>query len=336
MLGRPPRVAVASSNLQFFAPVDGWLREAGAVLRYDRWWGHRRHDPDRSREIAAWADVLVAEWCLGNAVFHTHLRTERGGVPSRLIVRLHRFELQHPYGGELDADAVALFVVPSDHVRAEALASFGWPAERTAVVPNPVSVGDFDTAKSAAAARTLGVVGWHRRVKRPDRALDLLERLRNDDPRWRLRFKGDRPEKTAWVWDDPDERSYFEDFYARIDASPTLREGVDFDDFGPVNAWFADVGYILSVSDVESFHLGAAEGMAAGTVPVFLPRAGVAELFTDRWLHPDVDAAAEVLSGLAEDPDRRQHEGALARELIESRYDPPPIEDAWRRLVLDR
>ena len=336
MLGRPPRVGVAAHDLRFFAPVDGWLRQGGAVLRYDRWWGHHRHDPDRGRELARWADVLVCEWCLGNARFHSALRTERGGLPPRLIVRLHRFELTHPYGGERAADAVALFVVPADHVRDEALARFCWPPERTVVVPNPVDVGAFDTAKSAEAATTLGMVGWDRSVKRPDLALDLLERLRADDPRWRLRLKGQRPEEVGWVWEDPDERAFFEALYARIEGSPDLRDAVVMDGFGPVAEWFRDVGYVLSTSDVESFHLGAAEGMAAGSVPVFLPRAGVAELFADQWLHPDVDAAAAQVQGLAADPQRRRREGEQARAIIAERYDTPSIAEAWRRIVLDR
>lgn len=336
MLARPPRVAVSATALKFFAPVDGWLREAGAVLRYDRWWGHRRHDPERGRALAAWADVVVCEFCVGNAVFHTALRAERGGLPARLVVRLHRFELLHRYGAELDADEVALFVVPSAHIRDEALAAFGWPPERTVVVPNPVDVAAFATDKGPEAAHTLGMIGWNRSVKRPHLALDLLARLRVQDRRWRLRLKGERPEEVAWVWDDPAERSYFEALYARLAADPDLAAGVAFDPFGPVAEWLTGVGYVLSTSEVESFHLGAAEGMAAGSVPVLLPRPGAAEVFDARWLHDDVEAAAAALARLAADDDARRAEGAAARALVAARYDVPPIRRAWQRLVLDR
>ena len=336
MLPRPPRVAVASTDLRFFAPIDGWLREAGAVLRYDRWWGHRRHDPDRGRELAAWADVVVCEFCVGNAVFHTALRAERGGLPARLIVRLHRFELLHRYGSQLDAGEVDLFIVPSRHIRDEALAAFAWPPERTVVVPNGVDVAAFTTAKTPEAARTLGMIGWHRSVKRPHLALDLLEHLRAGDRRWMLRLKGERPEEVAWVWDDPAERAYFEDLYARLDASPDLAEGVVLDPHGPVAEWLTGVGYVLSTSEVESFHLGAAEGMAAGSVPVLLPRPGAAEVFDARWLHDDVEAAAAALARLADDDDTRRREAEAARALVAARYDLPPIRRAWERLVLER
>ena len=336
MRSRPPRVAVASDDLKFFAPVDGWLREAGAVLRYDRWWGHRRHDPDRGRELAAWADVVVCEFCVGNAVFHSALRAERGGLPARLVVRLHRVELLHRYGAELDATAVDLVVVPSAHIRDEALEAFRWPAERTVVVPNPVDVAAFPTTKAPEAARTLGMIGWNRAVKRPHLALDLLERLRASDPRWTLRLKGARPEEVGWVWDDPNERAYFEAFYARLDASPSLAAGVTFDAHGPVAGWLAGIGYILSTSEVESFHLGAAEGMASASVPVLLPRPGVEEIFDARWLHEDPAAAAAALERLAGDDDARRREGEAARALDADRYDLPPIRRAWERLVLDR
>lgn len=334
VLGRPPRIAVSSHNLGFFAQPDRWLREAGAVMRYDRWWGHFRHDPDRSRELARWADVLVCEWCLGNAVYHTRLRAERRGLPARIIVRLHRFELHHRYGAELDPEQVALFVLPSDHVRRQALETFGWPAERTVVVPNAVDVARFTTHKTPEAAHTMGMLGWHRKLKRPDLALDLLELLRGDDPRWRLRLKGQRPEEVAFVWDDEEERAYFEKLYARIEQSDVLREGVAFEAYGPVEDWFTGIGYILSLSEVESFHLAAAEGMAAGCIPVFLPREAVTELFGDTWLSPDVAVAATGLSALARDPARRGEEVARARALVAARYDVPAIVSAWHRLLL--
>lgn len=333
MRGRPWRVGVAGHDLRFFAPIDGWLRADGAVLRYDRWWGHRQGAPARSEEIAAWADALLCEFCLGNAVTHSRLRRARGGLPARLVVRLHRFELLHRYGNDVDADAVDVFVVPSAHTRRAALAAFDWPADRTVVVPNPVDAAAFDRPKTALARFTLGMAGFNRRVKRLDRALDLLETLWRTDTRWRLRLKGDRPEDDPRFWASADQRRYFTAQYERIAASPALSTGVVFDAFGPVAPWLSGIGYILSPSEVESFHLAAAEGMASRAVPVLAARDGAAEVFDGRWVHASTEAAAAALTRLAADPQARAAQGEAARQLIVARYDVGPIRAAWRHLL---
>ena len=80
-------------------------------VRLDQWAALGKHDPAASRELAAWADVVVCEWCGPNAVWYS--RHKRRG--SRLLVRLHRFELRSPYPGQLKIGAVNQVVCVSKH-----------------------------------------------------------------------------------------------------------------------------------------------------------------------------------------------------------------------------
>lgn len=323
---RPLRVAASAFDFKFFRPVEAALREGGAVLRLDRWFGLADHDPARSRELAGWADVLFAEWCLDNAVFAARERRPH----QRVVVRFHRFEYDREAPQHLDADRVDVIAFAGPHFRDDAVARFGWPPERCVWVPNPVDVAAFSTAKRPEADRTLGLVGWHRRLKRLDRALDLLERLLDDDPRWRLRCKGEHPATVDWVWHDIAERRWFERVFDRLSRRDELARAVRFDGFGPVTEWFRGVGWILSPSDVESFHLAAAEGMASGAVPVIWERPGARRIFPGRWVHPDTAAAAEAVVADSRD---RAVAGDAARRFVAERYDVGALAPTWRALV---
>jgi hypothetical protein len=71
---------------------------------------------------------------------------------------------------------------------------------------------------------------------------------------------------------------------------------VTFDGFGgDVAAWLRRVGWVLSTSDDESFHLAPAEGMASGAVPALLPWPGADTIYDTRWIHADPAAAAEAI-----------------------------------------
>ena len=49
-----------------------------------------------SQELLDWADVVICEWCGPNAVWYS----QQSGPDSRLLVRLHRFELYRPWPAE--------------------------------------------------------------------------------------------------------------------------------------------------------------------------------------------------------------------------------------------
>ena len=61
----------------------------GVKLRVDDWADLAVHDEAANLEAAAWADVVIREWFVPDALWYSAHR--RPG--QRLIVHLHRFEL---------------------------------------------------------------------------------------------------------------------------------------------------------------------------------------------------------------------------------------------------
>ena len=216
-------------------------------------------------------------------------------------------------------DAVDTVVFVGDHIRAEAQEKFGWEGRLLTVIPNFVDTVAFDRPKLPGAAFTLGLLGFLPRLKRLDRALDILEGLRISDRRYRLVLKGTLPWELGWVWRDDDERGYYEQQFERIRSSALLQNAVTVDrPGGDVPSWLRKIGFILSPSDIESFHLAMIEGMVSRSVPIVAARAGAATVVDATWIVSDTSEAVRRI--MAATADRSRQLGGEAHDEAVSRY----------------
>jgi glycosyltransferase involved in cell wall biosynthesis len=283
-------ILVAGHDFKFAAPIMRELSARGHDVLIDQWQSHSAHDPDSSAALLARADVVFAEWCLGNAVWYsTHVPHGK-----RLVVRFHAQELLTEYPGRLDVDALHSMVFVGEHLRDEARTAFDLPPEKLVVVPNAVDPIDLDRPKLPGATFNIGMLGYSPRSKGLARALDLLERVRAVDDRYVLFLKGHMPWDYRWLWERTDERDYFTTSLERIQRSALLRDGVVLDPDGPdVAAWLRKVGTLISMSDNESFHLAVAEAAAAGSQPLIVEWPGARHIYPASWIVPDIATAAD-------------------------------------------
>ena len=291
------RVAVAGHDLKFFTPLLDYLRlQPDLEVRLDQWTALGKHDPAYSRELAAWADVVVCEWCGPNAIWYSRHKRRS----SRLLVRLHRFELQSPYPAQVKIGAVNQVICVSKHYARLCRERTGWPEAKVATISNALDVSQLDRPKLDGARFHLGLVGMVPSRKRLDLALDVLAEVRREDDRYLLFIKSGMPWEHWWVWQNPAERQHYADALRRVQRSPLLRGAVVFDDAGPdVAAWLRRIGFVLSTSDDESFHVAPAEGMASRAVPVLRHWPGAETIYEMRWIHrgPAQMAAAVLALG---------------------------------------
>ncbi|MCW2942159.1 MAG: glycosyl transferase, partial [Actinomycetia bacterium] len=319
------KVGVAGHDLKFFTALLGHLQTRPDMeVRIDHWSALNVHDPERSQELADWADVIVCEWCGPNAIWYA--QHKRPG--QRLIVRLHRFELYAAWPSRLDIGAVDQIVCVSPHYAELTRKLTGWPAEKIVTVPNWVDVEQLGRDKLQGAEHHLGMIGIAPSRKRLDLALDVLERLRADDPRFTLFIKSKLPWDYWWIWDKPEERAHFEEVFRRIRRSPLLAGAVVFDDYGrDVAAWLRRIGWVLSTSDDESFHLAPAEGMASGAVPALLGWPGAETIYEREWIHAGPSAMAGAIAECVREG-RWETDRARARDQVRSAY---ALEEVCRR-----
>ncbi|MEU9428845.1 glycosyltransferase family 4 protein, partial [Streptomyces sp. NPDC048342] len=328
---RPLRVGVAGHDLKFLSRLLDHLRALpGLDVRIDAWPALAQHDAAAGRELAAWADVVVVEWCGPAAIWYS--RHKRRG--SRLIVRLHRFELDAGYPRQVDIDAVDRVVCVSPYYARATRDRTGWPAAKITTIGNWVDVHQLDRPKAPGARHRLGMIGIAPSRKRLDLGLDVLEALRARDRRWHLSVKSKPPWEYWWIWNKPAEREHYDAILRRMQTSPLLEGAVVFDQFGPdVANWLRRVGHVLSTSDDESFHLAPAEGMASGAVPALLPWPGADEIYDRRWIHETPEAMADAIAGLAEQDDWRAA-GAAARQQVREGFSLERVAKDWTELLV--
>ena len=328
----PARLAIVGTDLKFITPLVPRLERSDFEVRVDEWPKFRSHDEQQTREVLDWASIVLCEWAGPNAVIAS--RTKRPG--QRLIVRLHRMELGHPEWRDIDIDAVDLIVTVGPYYRRRVLETTGWPEEKVVVVPNFVDVTAFDRPKTTGASHHLGMIGGASSRKRLDLAVDVLAELRRHDARFRLFVKGPSPWGLKWVEDRPEEVKYFAAIKHRLDDDPLLEGAVVFDPPGPdVAEWLENVGFLLSTSDDESFHLSPAEGMASRAVPVIRPWPGADEIYDPRWVVDGKEAMAARIIDVSSDTREWSSVGETARLEVMSRYDIDDIVPRWVDEVLD-
>lgn len=332
VLGRPLRVAVASHDLKFFSRIHEHLGELpGVELRLDHWEALSVHDAATSEALAAWADVVICEWAGPNLVWYS--RHKRPG--QRLIVRLHRFELEAGWLADVRADAIDQVVCVSPFYAQLTAQTTGWPVDRIVVIPNWVDVEQFDRPKLAGAEFTLGMIGVSPHRKRPDLGVEILARLRRRDRRYRLAIKSKMPWDYWWIWRKPQERAEAERLFHRLHDDPVVAGAVTFDGFGgDVAAWLRRVGWVLSTSDDESFHLAPAEGMASGAVPALLPWPGADTIYDTRWIHADPAAVADAIHEVTASQ-RWDAERAFAREQVSVSFPLDAVCQTWARILVE-
>jgi len=288
------RVVIAGHDLKFYNTIIQYYQlQPDLEVRVDQWAALGEHDEAKSRELAEWADVIVCEWCGPNAVWYSRHKRRS----ARLLVRLHRFELDSPYPAQVKIGNVDQVICVSDYYAQLTRQKTGWPAAKVITVPNALDMLQFDRPKLDGARFHLGMTSMVPRRKRLDLALDVLEELRRDDDRYQLFVKSGMPWELWWVWQHQEERSHYFDAFRRVQRSPLLRGAVVFDDGGPdVPAWLRRIGFILSTSDDESFHMAPAEGMASRAVPVIRHWPGAETIYDTRWIK---ETPAEMAASIA-------------------------------------
>lgn len=326
------RLLMAGHDFKFAGELlDVLARRDDVELRADHWTAQNVQDEASSRLLLDWAEVIFCEFASHNAVWYSWEK-KRGQT---LIVRFHGYELQSPWIQDINLANVDKMVFVSEFYRDKVVGELGWPREKTAVISNMIDVMDLNRPKQSDARFHLGMAGIVPILKRPDRALDILERLLAFDSRYTLHVRGRAPWEYGWMWQNADIRDAYEAFYERLASNPHLRRRVAFEEFGPdMGRWFQRIGWMLSPSYRETFHLAPVEGMASGAVPIVWERDGAQEIFGAEWVHPDTDAAVNYILWANKDQAKFSQLSAAAQQYAQQ-FDIVENGLKWLRLIFD-
>lgn len=327
------RLVIAGSDFKFAGDlIEAFLADDLFDVRFDVFKHHAHAQPRTSEPYLEWADVVLSEFAVQNAIWYS----QNLAPHQTLIVHLHGYELLADWITELNIENVSTVVVASEFYRQKAHQLRGWPLEKIKVIPNSVNHFDFDRPKYHDARFHLGLVGMVPILKRPDRALELLEGLLNIDPRYTLHIRGHAPWNYAWEWKKAAHQDAYRNFYAKVGEKPELLRAIAFEPFAPDMAnWLRKIGWLLSPSSRETFHLAAVEGAMSGSIPLAWERDGARDIIGDEWTFTSTEQIRNfVLSNnVSEESHIRladQAQNSVAK------YRSEVVGQQWRRIVIDQ
>jgi glycosyltransferase involved in cell wall biosynthesis len=270
----------AGHDLKFASLIIEYFENhSNYEVRLDQWEDHHKHDEEHSLKCIDWADVIFCEWGLGNAIWYSHHKKPY----QTLIVRMHLQERTAMYYADMDIKAIDRIIAISPYIYEEFNRVMPFQRELYSMVYNIMDTASLRLPKAEGSNHNLAMIGILPSRKRLDKALNILEKLCNTDKRFKLYIKGKLPQDLEWVEKRESEMAYFNEVFERIENS-SLKDHVIFETHGDIATFLQKIGYVLSTSDFESFHLGPMEGMASGAVPLILHWDGAETIYPDEYI----------------------------------------------------
>ena len=133
------------------------------------------------------------------------------------------------------------------------------------------------------------------------------------------------------------EYGWFEDQLQKIEQNNSLKKVVTFQPHSrPISNWYQEVGYVLSLSDWESFHYSIAEGVASGTIPLIKKWEGSDKIYNKDWIFNSSEEIVEEIIKLSKTSDN-EIEQVKKRNLdyISNRYSLDLVLEKWKYLLFD-
>ncbi|WP_343313829.1 glycosyltransferase [Brucella sp. BE17] len=316
-----PRLLIAGYDLKFILPSIPAL-EAYFNIKFDGWKGHDVHDEQQSRKLLQWADYIWCEWLLGNAVWYS--KNIREG--QKLMIRMHRMELERNYGDLIDIKNVDIITAVSVLFFERLLQRFqNIPRKKVRLLSNYSCLGRRDSEIDSVRLFKLGAVGIVPSRKGLDSMLRILAALRKLDSRYSLDIFGHGPEHFSWITRDKKEMEFYngcQSFIVENDLTGSVKY------MGhckmPDALTQQRVGFVLSTSlsgdfpGFESFHLAVLDGFSGGGQGVILRWDGCEYIYPSSMIFNTEDEIVDYISRMT--VEQFYEASDVGRDLIASRY----------------
>ncbi|MGJ9383980.1 glycosyltransferase [Salipaludibacillus sp. CF4.18] len=322
-------ILFAGHDLKFAAMIINYFKahpEYNVLI--DQWKGHNSHDEQQSKELLSQTDIVFAEWGLGNAVWYSQNIKKH----QKMLIRMHAQEKNTDYPKQINWENIDRIVFIAPGLKQDMADHFYFPEKKSEIIYNLVDSYSLDRPKLPGSEFNIGFMGISPRSKRFDMTLDIFEKLWKEDNRFTLFVKGKFPNEYPWLWKREEEKEYYLKIFRRINSSK-WRNSVVFDGFGKdISEWFRKIGFIMSTSDFESFHLSIAEGMASGSMPIIRDWFGASLLYPNEFIIDSVDKGADIIKTNIDKISQDSYRETL-KEYIDENFEKTKICNKWEKLL---
>lgn len=286
------KILFAGHDLKFLKHIirhySNHEKYTAEVIQYN---GHVIKNHHNLVETALGSDIIFCEWGLGNLSWLSHNKFP----DQKIVVRIHLQEFSTDYLDHTDWHSVSKIILVGPKMYQRFENRFPDQIHKAHVIYNVVDTDSFDKTKAIETGFNLGLLGVLPKRKAPHQALEILEKLRQTDRKYKLYIKGNKPQEIEWLWRKEEERKYYTEFSEKI-SQMGLQDVVIWEEHGSdVQEWFQKIGFILSTSEFESFHMAVAEGMASGSIPVIYNWEGADLVYPAKYIVRNLEEAVDLI-----------------------------------------
>lgn len=275
-------------------------------------------------------DIVFCEWGLGNLSW-----LSKNKFPDqKIIVRIHaqEFNTEHLRNSSWNNVDKAIFVGPHKlDLFTDIFPDF---ADKAELIYNLVDTEIFNLPKIPEHEFNLGLLGVLPKSKAPNLAIDILKQLRNYDLNYKLFIKSKKPEELDWVLKREDEKAFYDKFCEEI-IKQNLQDSIVWEPHGTdVHDWFRKIGFILSPSEFESFHLAIPEGMSSGAIPIIRNWEGADRIYPKKFIFSDIEGAVSLIRKYS-DESLRSKEAQRLKDFATRNFGLPVILTKYDKLIAE-
>jgi hypothetical protein len=304
---KPKRILVVSHTWKFILPILEQLEKAPGIevrtldvsLSEYHTPALSGYIPQYAEELLDWCDLVFVEWANENALW----AIDNAPKNTRIVIRLHSYELTRPFPLQIDWTRVSDLIVVSEPNRRRLVEAidptrFGCKVH---VLPNLYPLETINDEKFPSAQFTIGMVQYDTFNKNPLLAIEIALDLHAKDKRWRLRLAGKPIQWDSLNWPVEYVKKLRQKWEDLLEVGALEEDGWQED----LQNWWPNVGYVLSCSFREGTHESVREGICSGAVGVIfdwpwaLNYGGAASVYPNSFIFKDQSDAVEYLSSLA-------------------------------------
>ena len=291
-----PHLLISGFDLKFIEPAVKYL-EKYYEIKVDPW---KYREAEDLKDLMDWADIIFCEWLEYYVeTYSNNLRDDQ-----KLFVRAHKYEIINPAGSKINYDNVD-GVITINYFLLELFSNvFSIPREKMFLMNNIIETSIYTTEKSEGYNTNIAIVGYMPHYKGFYRGLELLNILKSKNDDFKLYLIGKSYKDTQWK-DDEVEISYFNkcDRYIEennLEGSIVERGWIERKDM------FSNIGYVLSLSDIEGSHLSPSEAFAASTISLLLKWPGVEYVYPKNLLFDNIRDITDFILNTYDDENKYQ------------------------------
>lgn len=285
-------ILFASHDFKFIDSLINKFKIHNYNVKLDQWDSHSKHDEKKSLELLEWADIIICEWGLGNAVWYSNNKK----INQKLFVRVHSQETKTEFPNNYDLKNINKIIAICPSVYEEFSYNYNIPRNKISLIYNYLDEEKLVDKNSKKNYNNFGMVGICPKMKRLDLALDIFEKILCKNKEAKLYIKGKKPQEYEWLWKKEDEQNFYNDIFKRLESKEILKKAVIFEGFSNnMGEWYGKIGFLLSTSDYEGSHQAVAESMRAGCIPIIRNWKNAKYLYPAEYIFENQNEGVELV-----------------------------------------